>query len=441
MEKAIQKINFISICFLIIYTPLIYFLKLIFSPFKILNGFLYFYEILYLFIPIGIFIYVYNLIKKNIKITKYDIFIYILIILGIIVTINAVDVKTSIYGAYLRNEGLLSLLSYYLLFLNSRSLKEKEIKKIINILFIVGIFQFIYSFLQVFVRGEYVETFSLENINYMASGFSGNPNMLGSYCILLLGISIMYYLIYHSKKYLILSVIFYINLIFAQSTGPFFTLIFLLIFIIIFLHKKNIDLKKVYIILSLFFVTFILVSNVTEFYVSKVFNDKIEKSYTIKGDILNTLSLFSNSSGNDNEVTIDNYGSGRFTIWKNTMKIVPKYFWLGSGIDNFGYVYKQSVDSYCDKAHNEYLQILVTEGIFTLITYLSLLFNLFIDGIKSKNKLVWVLLMSFIGYAVQAFLNISSVLVAPIYFIIIGMLSGLIYKDKYIKMEVKNDNI
>ena len=154
------------------------------------------------------------------------------------------------------------------------------------------------------------------------------------------------------------------------------------------------------------------------------------------------MSLFSNSSGNDNEVTIDNYGSGRFTIWENTMKIVPKYFWLGSGIDNFGYVYnKQDVGSYCDKAHNEYLQILVTEGIFTLITYLSLLFNLFIDGIKSKNKLVWVLLMSFIGYAVQAFLNISSVLVAPIYFIIMGMLSGLIYKEKYIKMEVKNDNI
>ena len=59
-----------------------------------------------------------------------------------------------------------------------------------------------------------------------------------------------------------------------------------------------------------------------------------------------------------------------------------------------------------------------------------LLFNLFIDGIKSNNKLVWILLFAFIGYALQAFLNISVINVAFIFYIIMGMLAGLITTEK-----------
>ena len=431
MSKVINKINFGLIIFAIIISPLWLLLAANFELVNLTVPF-YYYEILYFLIPLEIVIYVYKIIKKEIKLNYYDIIVFLILILLMIVTNNSIDIDTSIWGAYKRNEGFLSILCYYLLFLNSKSLDEKQINIVIKTFFGVGIIQFVYCMLQVFFRFPGLQLFSLNGVNYMAMGFQGNPNFLGSYCIMLLGLALMLYLVKGERKYFVLSIIFFINLILAQSTGPFFAFIILFIFIIVFMKIKGIiDWKKIVIVCASFILTFIIVSNGVELYCKKVFNDNIVSSYTIKGDILNTLNLFGVSKGNNEEnITIEDYGSGRITIWKNALKVVPKYFWLGSGIDTFGYVYQKDSNVYYDKAHNEYLQILVTEGIFTLISYLSLLLLLFIDGVKSNNKLIWVLMMAFIGYALQAFLNISVNTVAPTFYIIMGMMAGLISQEK-----------
>lgn len=431
MSKVINKINFGLIIFAIIISPLWLLLAANFELVNLTVPF-YYYEILYFLIPLEIVIYVYKIIKKEIKLNYYDIIVFLILILLMIVTNNSIDIDTSIWGAYKRNEGFLSILCYYLLFLNSKSLDEKQINIVIKTFFGVGIIQFVYCMLQVFFRFPGLQLFSLNGVNYMAMGFQGNPNFLGSYCIMLLGLALMLYFVKSERKYFGLSIIYFINLILAQSTGPFFAFIILFIFMIVFMKIKGIiDWKKIGIVCASFILTFIIVSNGVELYCKKVFNDNIVSSYTIKGDILNTLNLFGVSKGNNEEnITIEDYGSGRITIWKNALKVVPKYFWLGSGIDTFGYVYQKDSNVYYDKAHNEYLQILVTEGIFTLISYLSLLLLLFIDGVKSNNKLIWVLMMAFIGYALQAFLNISVNTVAPTFYIIMGMMAGLISQEK-----------
>lgn len=437
MSKVINKINFGLILFAIIINPLWLLLDI---NLELVNSTVpfYYYEILYFLIPLEIFIYVYKIVKKEVKLNYYDMIVFLILILLMLVTNNSIDIDTSIWGAYGRNEGFLSILCYYLLFLNSKSLDEKQINVVIKTFFGVGTIQFVYCLLQVFFRFPGLPLFSLSGVNYMAMGFVNNPNFLGSYCIMLLGLALMLYFVKSERKYFVLSIIFFINLILAQSTGPFFAFIILFIFIIVFMKIKGIiDWKKIGIVCASFILTFIIVSNGVELYCKKVFNDKIVSSYTIKGDILNTLNLFGISKGNDEEnMTIEDYGSGRITIWKNTLKVVPKYFWLGSGIDTFGYVYQKGGNVYYDKAHNEYLQILVTEGIFTLISYLSLLLLLFIDGVKSNNKLIWVLMMAFIGYALQAFLNISVNTVAPTFYIIMGMMAGLISQEK-VKEKIK----
>ena len=423
MKKYVDKINLLLIFFVITYVPMFMIIYSIFPKYKLLPP-LSIHDSLYLIIPIELIIYFYNLITRNSKVNKYDIFIYILVILGIITSIFAVDTFTSIWGSYSRNSGLLALISFYLLFLNSKNLNKRQINKVIDCLFIVGTFQFVYSLLQVFIRGEAVFTFSLNDVNYMAMGFAGNPNFLGSYCMLLLGISLMFYFLYNKKRYFCLSIIFYINLILAQSTGPFFALIALFIFIIIFLKiKKIIDWKKVTIVFIILVMAFIFVSNFTEIYCKKVFNDQIISSYTIKGDILSTLNIFKSNKSSNGIEEFKNYGSGRLTIWKTTLRVVPKYIWLGAGIDNLARVYKTDGNNggVVDKAHNEYLEILVTQGIFTLITYLAFLFNLFIDGVKSKSKLSWGIMMGFVGYVLQAFLNICVIGVAPIFYIVMGL--------------------
>lgn len=432
MSKIINKLNLVLIIFVLVLNPLWLLICANLKSFGLIIPF-YYYQILYFLIPVEVIIYTYKIIKKEVKFNYYDMIVFILLILLGIVTSNSIDVSTSIWGAYKRNDGLLTMISYYLLFLNCRSLNEKQISFGVKVLFEIGIVQFVYCLLQVFLRFPGLELFSLNDVNYMAMGFVGNPNFLGSYCIMLLGLALMLYFIKSERKYFWLSIIFFINLILSQSTGPFFSFIILFIFMIIFMKNKNIiNWEKVGIVFVSFVLTFIVVSNGVELYCKKVFNDKIVSSYTIKGDMLNTLNLFGVSKGNNEEnITIEDYGSGRITIWKRSLKIVPKYFWLGSGIDTFGYVYPDNNKGlYYDKAHNEYLQILVTEGIFSLILYLSLLLTLFVDSIKSNNKLIWVLMMAFIGYALQAFLNISVNTVAPTFYIIMGMMAGLISQEK-----------
>ena len=349
-NKIVKKVNFSVIIFLIVMMPATFlfrnYLDLLFD----IHFNVYFHQLLSFVIPIEIFIYIWGLFERKFRINKYDILMYILIALGIIVTINAVDVETSIWGAYLRDEGLLSILSYYLLFLNARDFTKLEIKKIVNWLFGAGIVQFIYCGLQVFVRGDYIFGFQ-ENAAYMASGFIGNPNMLGSFCLLLLGLSLGIALIYNNKKYLWLSICFFANLLLAQSTGPFLAFIALYIFLIIFLLiKRQICLKKIIYVSLILLVTFLVVTNGSENYCENVFGDSISQSSSIKGDMESTLGPL---NGESNE----RYGSGRLVIWKNTFRIVPKYFWLGAGIDNFGYVYPKQepgtnfFGAYVDKAH------------------------------------------------------------------------------------------
>lgn len=386
-----------------------------------------------LIIPL-LFVYLYKIKTKEIKIDKYDIIMYIFFFFLMLSTIFSIHIRVSTFGSVGRNEGLLSFMAYILVFLNAKNLKEKaDITKIINCLLVFGVIQFVYCFFQVFFRFDFIKVFDLDGIRYMASGFIGNPNFLGSIVVMLLSLSTIMWFLENKKIYLILTIIFFINLIFAQSTGPFFAYIITLIFCFIFLwFKKKIDWKKVFSLFLILVGVFIIVSNGIEWYCKSVYNDNFISHYTIKGDIENTFNLFDNKVGNSDgeQITVENYGSGRVTIWKNSLKIVPKYFWIGSGLDTFGWVYPDQGSVFYDKAHNEYLQLLVTSGIYTLVIYLVLLLNIFIDGIKSNNKLVWILLMPFIGYVLQAFLNISVVNVAPIFYMIMGMLCSLFSKKE-----------
>lgn len=431
MSKVVNKVSLLTTIILIGCVPIFFFLNHIldFASDHWYN------ILLWAAIPILLFTYLYKIFKDKVKIDKYDIFIYIFFFFLMLSTRFSCHIRVSTLGYPDRFEGLLSFMSYCLIFLNIKVLHNKDdYEKIIKVIFGIGIFQFVYSLFQVFLRFNFIKTFEINGVNYMAMGFIGNPNFLGSYCIMLLGLSLMLYFIKNERKYFLLSIVYFINLILAQSTGPFFAFIILFIFMLVFMKIKNIiNWNKVGIVCVSFVLIFVVVSNGVELYCKKVYNDKIVTSYTIKGDLLNTLNLFGISKGNNSEggnVTIDNYGSGRITIWKNALKIVPKYFWLGSGLDTFGYVFPQKSGIFYDKAHNEYLQMLITTGIFTLLSYLVLLFNMLLDGIKSNNKLVWVLMMAFVGYALQAFLNISVIFVAPIFYIIMGMMAGLVSKEK-----------
>ena len=74
--------------------------------------------IMWISIPFLIGIYIKNMVDIKRKLDIYDYIFYVLVLMGIIVCIFSINPKISIVGVPIRREGLLSLITYYLLFIN-----------------------------------------------------------------------------------------------------------------------------------------------------------------------------------------------------------------------------------------------------------------------------------------------------------------------------------
>lgn len=365
--------------------------------------------LLWFFIPILLITYVYGLVIGKFKLNYIDIIIYALIIMLFISTYYAIDIHKSIVGEYHRDEGLLSLFSYYLLFLNVKNIQEQKYKKmIITTFIIVGIFQSIYAVLQVYTQFSFIWHSSKP---YMAIGLNGNANFFGSYMVILSLFTALLFLLKKEKKYLILTLLFFTSICLASSTGPFLGFALALTFVIIVFHKKMKLREVILLLVSLIFVYF-LVDISVKFIQETKFHNTIDSNYNITTELSQTIVNYKNG----------NIGNGRLQLWTRCIPIVKVHWLTGAGLDNFALVMPNHGTLTYDKAHNVYLQILITNGIGALIAYCLLCLIIFIKGFKFKEPYIIALFASFVGYSIQAFANISVIDVAPIFFIILGFL-------------------
>ena len=355
------------------------------------------------------------------KIYVMDIILLFMVILALIATIFAINIEVSIFGIGGRYEGLFAILYYLcLLYLSSYVNKEDRMKIIIAIL-IFGFIHILFGFAEIvgLIRSDTGE------MRVKIPGIATNPNFFGS--VMVICLSYIIGLLIDSKDILIkivytfLFIIFVYGLLITNTTSAIIgvgaVLLFSIIYIII--NKKY---KELVIIVLLFVVV-------------SVFLERKGYTYLLKDLGKTSNEIVEISKGNVN----DEYGTSRIKVWKETIKVVPKYLLHGAGIDNYYYIFgdeplRIGIYHY-DKAHNEYLQILVTQGIFSLLCYLFLYFIIVMDGIINcfKEKKIYFVL-PVIGYLVQAFFNISVIEVAPIFFIALGL---LIDRDKvYLNREL-----
>ena len=365
-------------------------------------------------------------IKKKRKFKKEYIYALLAIIFGIIATIFAINVKVSIFGLDGRYEGLLAIIYYFSLFFLS-SMVEKEDKKIIvNLIIITGVLQTIYAILQIFevsfvnklghFEGDYI--FTPEGIDkkkvIWATGFSANPNFYGTYVILCLTSAIGMYIDEKNNNkrllYIAAVAILFIGLLISNCMSCVLALACILIYLLVYLIKNK-ELKKIIPIIIIIISCTLVIT-----YLGKT---------TLIKDTKQTGYEASQISQGNIDTT---FGTNRMYIYKNTLKIIPKNMLNGTGIDNYAYAFDgkslitEHKTIHYDKAHSEYLQILVTEGVFCLLTYLALYACISIKGIKYsfKNKKVF-LILPLLAYLIQATFNISVIEVAPIFFIILGL--------------------
>lgn len=365
-------------------------------------------HLLYLICFIGIVIIIFNYLISKIKFKFSYIFIILLIILGIIATNNAIYKNVSLYGHEWRCEGLLSLISYYILFIVSTFLNKKNINHTIDIILYLGLFQIIIGLLQI----TNITINPFDGTVY-GKGFEGNSNFFGTHNILCFGLASGLLLKYKNKKYIFLTLAYILGIIISGSMANFVGLLAIIIFELIYLfknHKMNSKkLQKIIVIIGS--VCIILFSILNIIYENKLYGDVIELISDSKSIIID-------------HKTDNKYGSYRLYIWKYSVKLLPKYWLRGTGIDNLMYVFPQENriglerELIVDKAHNEILQMAITEGIFAPIIYVSLIMYTLFK--KSKNYTIH-LKAAILGYFIQSLFNISVITVAPLYYIILGL--------------------
>ena len=408
-----KKINLESVvCFiLIVVMLLIPILKFCTYVPSINNFFITVFDIRRVYVLWGsliflVIIYLFSLFSGKNKINYVDIILYLLIFLAFVSTTYAIDFEKSFYGEMYRDEGLITILSYYFLLLNARILKNDKYKKVIVKLFIViGVFQSLYCILQSYTDLPFIRRFS---ISYMAMGLCSNPNFFGSYMVMqLLLVGFMY--VYSSRKiYLFLYLLFGISLYSAESTGPVLSVVASLVLALFIFRDKF---KEIFKILLILLFVFIITDKTINYVQNNFYKQELVESYDISSDVSTIL-----------EKPVEEVGSGRLVVWNNSLPLVKKYWLFGCGLDNFKEVYPHIGNLKFDKAHNVYLQMGITNGLPALIIYLILMFICFIKGLKLKNSLFVPIYMAFIGYCIQAFFNISVIDVAPYFYIITGLI-------------------
>ena len=225
-------------------------------------------------------------------------------------------------------------------------------------------------------------------------------------------------LVIDSKKiksiiiYSVLTAVFMFGLLLSNTASCAVGLIAVGLFIFVYVIKNKLYKKLLIIITIIISTTFLAVKLGRSKLVEEVSEAGSEAVEIAKGNL------------------DDNFGTKRMYIWKETLKIIPKYLLTGAGIDNFAKAFDgkalirkiEDRTFMYDKAHNEYLQTLVTQGIFALAAYLFIYGYAVFKGTKEgfKNKEIY-LVLPVIGYLVQAFFNISVIEVAPMFYIALGL--------------------
>ena len=131
----------------------------------------------------------------------------------------------------------------------------------------------------------------------------------------------------------------------------------------------------------------------------------------------------------------ERFGSGRLYIWRETWKLVPERLLLGGGPETLGLRTQAAFERFdetlgltirttVDNAHNEYLNILVNQGLMALGCWLGALLSAAVLWRKKAPAVPAAAICGggVLGYCIQAFFGLSSPITAPFFWLAFGLL-------------------
>ncbi len=365
-------------------------------------------------------------IMKQKKIYPTDFFCYTLLIFAVLSLVFSQNMLISTTG-YDYDEWIIHYVSYLALMLAASRLEAKNRKRAAAIFMAVALFNGITGVLQSF--GIFLTDCNRipewHRINRCVFAFTQNCNYYAGLSILFTSLFFGAFLFSEKRLHKILTlagaVISFHASIFTTAriawVGNIAMLLFYaLSFFVIFRSKNDRTclqpkLKRFFIISALFAALVIVWLLFTDVFQSGIADFEED---------------FSNP--------FDRFGSGRGYIWSFALESVPKHWLFGIGFDNLASVFltnpKWNEDMMIyNKAHNEYIHILATQGVFAAVNYIAMLLycvitavkNILKDGEGENRSMTWIFLGMLVSYAAQALFN-SSIINCAIYFwITIGL--------------------
>ena len=319
-----------------------------------------------------------------------------------------------------RFEGFLTLFFYAVLFYASKEhmrLTHKNIRFFLCVQVLVAL----YAIAQFFKIDPLVEY-----LNYTKGSYAtiGNQNFLASWTLLMLVVAVGFYMKYRNHLYVVFPALFFGALLASNTRGAWLALLVVGLASLYFLRFKEIRRYHITAFCS-FLLVFLTMNFLSE--------SKIQKrTKTIKS-----------------ELNINNEwaGSGRALIWKMSFDIIQEHPFFGAGPENLKEALKQTKNKRSqaygkltghtvDKAHNDFLHIAAVSGLPALLLYLFFLALIFKDNFRDiiRTNTKSVIALAVLAYAIQSLFNISVIAVAPLFWVLLGLLAS--HKDEMWTQEV-----
>lgn len=360
-------------------------------------------------------------------------------------TLLSIDRHTSIWGYYSRfNGGLLSTISFLLLFWAFVSNCEvKDVRRIIKISLVAGLIVSLYGILEHFghsfscllFEGKFTVDCWVQDVQARVFATLGQPNWLAAYLVILIPISIAYWLTAKNKKgfavYLLLATSYFLCLLFTGSRSGFLGLAFALsvfwLFALIANRRTPKILIKPFFILNTCYLILVVLFSTPFSQLNRYLPFKQKApAITISGPQL--------------EVGGTESGKIRKIVWKGAREIFRHYPVFGTGVETFAFAYYNfrpvehntvsEWDFLYNKAHNEYLNYLSTTGGLGFTTYLLFIIWFVVWGFSALKKSFslseelntnYLILATFSGWLsilVSNFFGFSVVLISLYFYLI-----------------------
>lgn len=350
---------------------------------------------------------------------------------AILSTLFSISPKLSIFGDIWRLESVFTLLSYVILvFLFSNLVEtEKQFQQLMKGLFISASLVALYAIIQYSGYNPTEHFIPLFRHNRINSTI-GNTNFLGKFLVLVIPLYMAYYLIATNraeKCFLGAGILLTICTLFLTFTRASWFGFCIACILFTWLAGGDIIWKKKKRIIALMLIALGFSICIVLYASAKGENPQGQRIFVVKDRIFSSFDI--------------KEGRGvatRLFVWRKVIGLIQERPFIGFGPDthvlpmstfNLEYIRKFNDRVIIDRAHNNYLDITVAQGLIGLATYLLIIIIYLIwlgQTIKHEKNashriLFGGILSSFVGYLINDIFIFSVVSVSPTFWSLMGI--------------------